>query len=77
MLETHEIMYVVKRPSYEFCFTVPRKRTTHLCEERPRLLVRFKDQCQIPGLVLDIGQMKDFFEDLSRLIECVGAEEAK
>jgi hypothetical protein len=75
--ETHEIMYVVKRPAYEFCFAVPRKQANRVGEERPLVHVRFKDQAQTPGLVLEISQMEDFFEGLSRLMEYVRAEQAK
>jgi hypothetical protein len=75
--ETHEIMYVVKRPAYEFCFAVPRNQANRVGEEGPLLHVRFKDQAQMPGLVLEIGQMEDFFEGLSRLMEYVRAEQAK
>ena len=53
IMETHEIMYLVKRSSYEFCFAVPRRQVTHLSEERPLLQVRFKEQCQISDLVLE------------------------
>ena len=74
---THEIMYVVKRPAYEFCFAVPRKRIHCLREERPLLQLRFKDQSQMPGLILEVDQMEDFFEGLSRLMEYVRAEESK
>jgi len=75
--DTHEIMYAVKRAAYEFCLAVPKRRATHLREERPLVHVRFKDQGQMPGLVLEIGQMEDFFEGLCRLMEYVRAEEAK
>jgi hypothetical protein len=75
--ETHEIMYVVKRPSYEFCFAVPKRRITLLREEQPLLQVRFKDLCHMPQLVLEIGQIEDFFEGLTRLMEYLHAEEAK
>jgi hypothetical protein len=75
--ETHEIMYVVKRPSYEFCLVVPKRRATLLRQEQPLLQVRFKDLCQMPELVLEIGQIEDFFEGLTRLMEYVHAEEAK
>jgi hypothetical protein len=30
----------------------------------------------MPGLVFEIGQMEDFFEGLSRLMEYIRAEEA-
>jgi hypothetical protein len=77
IMENYEIMYLARRPSYEFCLAIPRGRATHSGEERPLLHMRFKDQCQMPGLVLEVGQMEDFFEGLSRLMEYVRAEEAK
>ena len=75
LMETHEIMYLVKRSSYEFSFAVPRKQVAQLSEDRPLLQVRFKEQCQIFGLVLKIEELEDFFDGLSRLIEYVHAEE--
>jgi hypothetical protein len=75
IMETHEIMYLVKRSSYEFCLAVPRRQVTHLSEGRPLLQVRFKEQCQTSGLVLKIEEMEDFFDELSRLMEYVRAEE--
>jgi hypothetical protein len=77
IMENYEIMYLARRPSYEFCLAIPRGWATRPGEERPVLHVRFKDQCQMPGLVLEVGQMEDFFEGLSRLVEYVRAEEAK
>jgi hypothetical protein len=77
IMETHEIMYLVKRPSYEFCFAVPRRQTTRPGGERPIVQVRFKDQWQMPGLVLEIGEIRDFFEGLSRLMDYVHAEEVR
>jgi hypothetical protein len=77
IMETYEIMYLVRRPAYEFCLAVPRRRSTPQIEERPLLHVRFKDHYQLPGLVLEVGQIEDFFEGLSRLMEYVHAEEAK
>jgi hypothetical protein len=76
-METYEIMYLVKRSSYEFCFAVPKRQETHLSEERPLLQVRFKEPSQIPGLVLEINEMEDFFEGLSRLMEYVRLEEVR
>jgi hypothetical protein len=75
--ETHEIVYFVKRSSYEFLFAVPKKRGSVPGGERPLFQVRFKDQCQIPGFILDVEEMKDFYEGLSRLMEYVQAEQAK
>jgi hypothetical protein len=77
IMETYEIMYLVKRPSYEFCFAVPKRQETHPSEQRPLLRVRFKESSQIPGLVLEINEMEDFFEGLSRLMEYVRLEEMR
>jgi hypothetical protein len=77
ILENCEIMYLVRRPSYEIFLAVSKRPATHPREEWPLLHVRFKDQCRMPGLVLEIGQMEDFFEGLSRLMEYLHAEEAR
>ena len=77
ILENYDIMYLARRPSYEFCLAIPRGRATHSGEERRLLHVRFKDQCQMPGLVLEVGQIGDFLEGLSCLMEYLRAEEAK
>ena len=63
LMESHEIVYLVKRPSYEFCFAVPRRQAAQLSVGRPLLQVRFKEQCQMPGLVLKIEEMEDFLMD--------------
>jgi hypothetical protein len=61
-------MYVVKWPAYEFCFFGPKEAANRVGEERPLLQVRFKDQGQLPGLVPEVGQMEDFFEELTRVL---------
>lgn len=63
IMETHEIMYLVKRSSYEFCLAVPRRQVTHLSEGRPLLQVHFEEHCQTSGLVLKIEEMEDFLMD--------------
>jgi hypothetical protein len=77
IMETHEIMCLVKRSLYEFCFAVPTRQVGHLSEERPLLRVRFKEQCQMPGLVLKIEEVEDFFDGLSCLMEYVRDEETR
>ena len=77
ILETHEIMYLVKRPSYEFLFAVPKRGTCYLGEERPLFQVRLKAQGQLLGFVLDSEEMEDFYESLSRLMEYVQEERDK
>ncbi|HXH10514.1 MAG TPA: hypothetical protein VNP04_12225 [Alphaproteobacteria bacterium] len=76
-METHEIMYLVKRPSYEFLFAVPKRGTSYLADERPLFQVRLKSQGQLVGFVLDSEEMKDFYESLSQLMEYVQEERDK
>jgi hypothetical protein len=77
IMESHENVYIVKRPSYEFCFAMPRRQAAQLSMERPLLQVYFKGQCQIFELILEIDGVEDFFDGLSRLMEYVHAEEAR
>src|SRR5882724_4290223 len=77
IMETHEIMCLVKRSLYEFCFAVPTRQVAQLSAERPLLQVRFKGQCQISDLIFEIDEVEDFFDGLSRLMEYVHAEEAR
>jgi hypothetical protein len=76
-IDIHEIMYLVKRPLYDFCLTVPRMGATGQGNGRPLLQVRFKDQCLKPDFVLEIDEMEDFFEDLCQLMEYVRAEKVR
>ena len=62
---------------YEIFLAVSKRQATYPCEERLLLHVRFRDQCRTPGLVFEIGQMEDFFEGLSGLMEYLHAEEAR
>jgi hypothetical protein len=73
--ETHEIVYLVKRPTYELLFAVPRRRACYLSGDRSVFQVRFKYQCQIPGLIFDIKDLEDFYDGLSRLMEYVQMEQ--
>jgi hypothetical protein len=77
IVEGPEIMYLVKRPSYEIFLAVSERSATHPPEERPLLHVHLKDQGRMPSLILEIGQMEDFFEGLSRLLEYVHVEETR
>jgi hypothetical protein len=46
-------------------------------KERPLLYIRFKEQGQMRDLTLEVSQMEDFFEGLSRLMDYVRAEGSK
>jgi len=75
--KTHEIVYMVKRPSYEFLFAVPRKVLATAHDPQPLLLTRFKDQYQRPCFTLDMSDMKDFYEGLGNLLEYIRVEQEK
>jgi hypothetical protein len=77
LIEIHEIMYLVKRPLYDLCLTVPRMGATEQDNGRPLLQVRFKEQCLIPDLILEIGELNDFFEGLCQLMQYVRAEKVR
>jgi hypothetical protein len=53
---THEIVYLVKRPLYEFCFAIPRSQPTFARNGGALFQVRFTDQSQPHGLVLKMGE---------------------
>jgi hypothetical protein len=73
--ETHEIVYLVKRSTYELLFAIPRRRACYLGEDRPLFQVRFKYPYQIPGLIFGIEEVEDFYDGLSQLMEYVQMEQ--
>ncbi len=71
---TYQIMYLAKRPSYEFVLAVPNGHRHLLSADRALVQMRFKDQRQAQEFVLDIDELEDFYEDLSQLVEYIKAE---
>ena len=49
---THEIVYLVKRPLYEFCFAIPKNQVIFESNGGPLLQVYFSGQSQLHALVL-------------------------
>jgi hypothetical protein len=74
---THEIVYLVKRPSYEFCLAIPKSRATFESNGGTLFQVRFTGQSQLHALVLKMGGTEDFFDRLSRLMDYINNEVAK
>jgi hypothetical protein len=75
-MEGYEMMYFLRRAWYEISLAVSKRPATHPPEERSLLHIRFKDQCRMPGLILEIRQMEDLVEGLSRLMRYIRAAEA-
>jgi hypothetical protein len=71
---THEIVYLLKRPLYEFCFAIPKKQAGFESNGGPLFQVRFTGQSQLHALVLKTGETEDFVEGLSRLMDYIHAE---
>jgi hypothetical protein len=74
---THQMVYLVKRPGYEFVFSVPSAQVAHLSGEQARFQARFRDQHQGQEFVLSLEVRKDFHESLSRLIAYVRIEQQR
>jgi len=74
---THEIVYLVKRPSYEFRLAIPKSQATFESNGGAIFQVRFTGQSQLHALVLKMGETEDFFDGLSRLMDYIHTEMAK
>jgi hypothetical protein len=74
---THEIVYLVRRPLYEFCLAIPKSQAIFEGNGGPLFQVRFTGQNQLHTLVLKMSETEDFFDGLSRLMDYIHAEAAK
>jgi hypothetical protein len=72
-LATYQVMYLAKRPSYEFIFAIP-NHPLFLSAERPMFQMRFKHQRQAYDVELNLDELEDFYEGLSQLVEYIKAE---
>jgi hypothetical protein len=73
----YEIVYVSKRPGYEFLFSVPTPHTADVSAAPPLFHLRFRAPHQERGVVLDLKGLEDFYESLSRLMEYINIERQK
>jgi len=71
---TYQVMYLAKRPSYEFIFAIPEDQRPSLSADRPLFQVRFKDQRQAHDVVLNLDELEDFYAGLGQLVEYIKAE---
>jgi hypothetical protein len=74
---SHQIMWLVKRPSYELALAVPHTLQVTVRQDNSCLHVRLKMQCQSPAFVLDLETLERFHEDLLCLLEYVRTERQK
>jgi hypothetical protein len=71
---TYQVMYLTKRPAYEFSFAIPEEHRLFLSAARPLFQVRFKHQRQAHDVVLNLDELEDFYEGLSQLVEYIKTE---
>jgi hypothetical protein len=76
-VQTHEILYLVKRRRYEVALAVPRRHIIEWHEGQAFVHVRLEDQDGMHSFVLTFEEMEDFYESLSRCLEYVRAEQQK
>jgi hypothetical protein len=75
--QMYEIVYVIKRPGYEFVFSVPTIPSAGLSNVSGLFQLRFRKPHQDREIVLDLKALEDFYESLSRLMEYVNTERQK
>jgi hypothetical protein len=71
----HQVVYLVRRPGYEFVLSIPATRVADPSGEQARFQARFGDQHQGQAFVLNLEVLEDFYESLSRLMEYVRIEQ--
>ncbi len=67
----HQVVYLVRRPGYEFVLSIPTTRVADPGGEQARFQARFGDQQQGQEFVLNLEVLEDFYESLTRLMEYV------
>jgi hypothetical protein len=74
---TYQVMYLVKRPGYDFIFAIPTNYSLFRNADRAILQVCFKDQRQSHSFVLNLEELQDFYNGLSHFVEYLRAEREK
>jgi hypothetical protein len=73
----YQVVYLVKRSSYEFVFSVPTTPDAHLGGEHGLFQAQLRVRHQGQAFVLDLRALEDFYESLSRLMEYINIEREK
>jgi hypothetical protein len=71
---TYQVMYLVKRPSYEFMLAIPEDHPLFLSADRAVFRMRFRHQRQTHDVVLNLDELEDFYERLSQLVDYIKVE---
>jgi hypothetical protein len=72
-----QVVYLVKRPSYEFVYYSPTAPAAHPGGEQAFVQMRFPDRHRGQAHVLELEVLEDLYESLSRLMEYLNIERQK
>ena len=70
----YQVMYMAKRPSYEFVLAVPEEPAASLNTDGALIQMRFKGRAGPQDLVLNLEQFEDLYAGLSQLFDYIRAE---
>ena len=75
--DTHDVMCLVKRHTYELTFAIPHAPRAQTCRPQPHVYVRVKAPGQAAGFILDLPDVEQLYEDLLQMLEYVQRERRK
>jgi hypothetical protein len=70
----YQVMYLVKRPAYEFALAIPEALPLFQSADRTFVQVRFRGRCQSQSFVLSWEELEDLYQGLSQLVEYLRTE---
>jgi hypothetical protein len=73
-LHPYHVVYLVKRPAYEFIFAVPETPPPFSGGREAFFQLRFRAQLNRLGIVLKLDELQDFYDSLSCLMEYIQHE---
>jgi hypothetical protein len=73
-LQRYHVVYLVKRPAYEFIFAVPKTPPLLSSAKQAFFQVHFRPQNEPQGIILTLDELQDFYESVSQLMDYVQLE---
>jgi hypothetical protein len=73
-LQPYHVVYLVKRPAYEFIFAIPKTPPPFSGGKKPFFQVYFHPHRNYQGVVLQLDELQDFYDSLSHLMEYLQIE---